>query len=794
MDQKVLEAQQWVNATYGQLAGYVACSEDGNTGWPVMYSLTMGLQHELGITSLSANFGPTTLSDLTAHGVIDTGESNTNLVKIVQYGLFCKGYWGGDTPGQYDDSTFEAVQSLQSNAGIGTSGQVSAKLLKAILTMDAYVVLSGGSNDVRSIQQWLNGRYFAGRDNFYLIPCDGFFSRGVQTALMQAIQYELGVPTDSATGNFGPTTQAGLRANVVSSGSTGVFVQLFSAAMVFNNASDDFTATFNSDLVTDVTTFQTFSALAVSGEGDYETWCQLLVSMGDVDRPATAVDCVETITSERAATLLSDGYTIVGRYLDERPSPNYLNKKIQPGELDVIFGNGMRVFPISQYSGGSVSYFTYGQGYTDAQDAHTAAVGYGFDPGTVIYFAVDYDATDDDITDNIVPYFLGVSGGLASMGRRYIHGAYGSRNVCVRAMNEAYAAYSFVSGMSWGFSGNLGYPMPKNWAFNQIETLSLGSGTGAIDVDKDVHNSQADSGVSEVNSPDSPIDQFLTYLNTLYLTAVDYGTGDPNVLVLDYLRATQYIGFPWNTVLDDPTSAWLDYADAHIPAKVMSYTDPAAGISIQVDHLAYVAAGVLADGAGPADGANLGDLTGWGGDLCSFYAEWRMNSDTTASGYDFCTQRLAKIGVASTFGFDDLISDVDGYLIGMELRNGVETNVAAAFTNMLQGGGANTRFRDFYTLRHDSVASHVTDAAGDMLLSADPTIVTLREAIIEKTADYSLIALPSALTSDELQAFQQGYSDTLVGLVNQEPAMVKAQRAKQEAARRTAAKAVGRNG
>jgi hypothetical protein len=41
VDDKVLEAQQWVNATYGGVVGYQRCPEDGNTGWLTMWSLTM---------------------------------------------------------------------------------------------------------------------------------------------------------------------------------------------------------------------------------------------------------------------------------------------------------------------------------------------------------------------------------------------------------------------------------------------------------------------------------------------------------------------------------------------------------------------------------------------------------------------------------------------------------------------------------------------------------------------------------------------------------------------------------
>src|SRR5690349_3913736 len=95
MDVKVLEAQQWVNATYGDVPGYVRAPENGKTGWPTMYVLTHALQHELGITMLSDNFGPATLAALAAHGDINSEERNTNIVKIIQCACYCKGYEPG---------------------------------------------------------------------------------------------------------------------------------------------------------------------------------------------------------------------------------------------------------------------------------------------------------------------------------------------------------------------------------------------------------------------------------------------------------------------------------------------------------------------------------------------------------------------------------------------------------------------------------------------------------------------------------------------------------------------------
>ena len=58
MDQMVLKAQQWVNATYSSVSGYNPCTENGMTGWETIYCLTRALQHELGITALSRRTSP----------------------------------------------------------------------------------------------------------------------------------------------------------------------------------------------------------------------------------------------------------------------------------------------------------------------------------------------------------------------------------------------------------------------------------------------------------------------------------------------------------------------------------------------------------------------------------------------------------------------------------------------------------------------------------------------------------------------------------------------------------------
>ncbi|GAB2900507.1 glycoside hydrolase domain-containing protein [Streptomyces mayteni] len=757
MDEMVLAAQRWVNATYAGVNGYNRCPEDGRTGWATMYSFTRGLQKELGITALSDNFGPTTLSRLEARGAVGPNETNANIRIIVQYALFCKGYWGGDGRGTWDALTQSSVRDLKQNAGLtDTTTVVQPKVFKALLTMDAYVLTPGGSEAVLSIQRWLNGRYFH-RAQFYLMPCDGHYSRDVQRSLIYGIQYEIGMSDDVANGVFGPGTQAGLRANTLSQGDSGVFVRLFRAGMVFNGASQTFNGEFDTALAEEVDRFQRFSELPHNGRADFATWAQLLVSTGDPTRAATGADAITSVTPDRARTLLSNGYRIIGRYLDERPSNNPLNKQIQSGELATIFAGGLRVFPISQYYGGEVGYFTYAQGYTDAQDAHTAAARYGFDASTVIYFAVDYDATDEEIDSNIIPYFKGVVAGLRGKGRRYRHGVYGSRNVCIRVTEATDARWSFVSGMSTGFSGNMGFPLPRNWAFNQIAEISIGSGAGAMGIDRNVWRTGTDAGTDSVGNVGSSVDQFISWINEVYGLALDYGHGDPSLRVLEYLRADGYNSVDWWALFGFIDVQFVDYVNASGLRRMTHFRDPTAGDLYDVSHFGASCNGVLLKGI-PENrrSINEADFGSWVGDWITFYKNWDAVRGTGISGFDYCREQLANIEGGTSFGNSDMTADIDALEIGSAIRFGatLPEEIQRVFGS---GGQHQNRFRQFYLNRFADDMATCHDAAREALVGDLGLIMnTGRSELLEGTA-----VKPWNIPEAELEDFVSGFETVL---------------------------------
>ncbi|MFI1864708.1 glycoside hydrolase domain-containing protein [Streptomyces jumonjinensis] len=769
-DEQVLRAQKWVNLTYGSVSGYVRCPETGNTGWSTMNSLIMGLQHELGISPVVASFGATTYAKFAALGDIGFGwEQNRNIVSILEFGLWCKGYWAVEpgSEGWFTGVTRAAVEKLRGEMGIGGSGVINAKIAKAILNMDAYVIVAGGSDKIRSIQQWLNGRYWS-RSEFNIGPCDGIYSRDVQKSLMYAIQYELGL---TPTGNFGPATQAGLRANTVGTGSSGIFMQLFSAACVFNeptpranNPRTSFISSWNGSIEAWVKDFQTFSKLSVTSRGDYQTWAQLLVSMGDPDRDATGSDTRYEITASRAKWLFDNKYRVVGRYIYDPPGST-LDKEIKPGELKTIFDAGLAVFPIYQDNARQLADFTYTQGYQHALKAHQLASDYKFNRGTTIYFAVDYDATQDEIDGHprgIVTYFHGVQAGLASQGKKYNHGVYGSRNVCINVTEKTFARHSFVSGMSWAFSGNLGFPLPGNWSFNQIKEFKVTNGSDTFDLDRDVV-SGTDRGVSSVDAQPGPADAFINYVTRLYQLAGEYGaTGTRrSQLVMEYIRHAAYGDWQWKILIGDYDTGFVDFADSKGMSVEKWVTDPFTGYTLGAEHMMATAnAHILIDHPGNLNEGNGGDVGGWAGDFMTFWSDWRHSETQYANPLDFCHAKLAVPGISSSFSFTDFIEDADGYLLARAVR-GNKTIVEAVTDHYKAAGGGLRRFNNYFTQRWGN-STTCKNSANYALCGTDAKIMAAQLGLITKSGavlpnDYKL--LPGG--TDKVNNFCQGFVDAI---------------------------------
>lgn len=327
------------------------------------------------------------------------------------------------------------------------------------------------------------------------------------------------------------------------------FVKLLKYAIVFNGYNlNNINGNFDDELSDVLIKFQEFTLLKQTGNADFQTWMSLLVSTGDPGRRGTASDGITEVTPARAQTLIDNGYVIIGRYLTNVQGSS-LNKRIQPGELQTIFNSGLSVYPIFQEAHSGVNDFSYDVGYQDYQKAFIAAAEYGFPLGTTIYFAVDFDVLGHEISNSIIPHWTGLNAAKEALGNQYNIGIYGPRNACIQVSDRGLAKYSFVSGMSSGFSGNLGYPLPSNWAFDQISTITIGSGAGSINIDNNI-NSQRDSGASELNYsveipeelPKNENSDFFKQLNIITAAAEEYNksVGSEEISDINYDLCSYY--------------------------------------------------------------------------------------------------------------------------------------------------------------------------------------------------------------------------------------------------------------
>lgn len=342
------------------------------------------------------------------------------------------------------------------------------------------------------------------------MPCDGVYGRSTNKAVIYVLQAVEGMPVDVATGNFASKTQASCpdipykktssaaksySGSYYTDSQISDFIELLQFGMYVNGVGDGtINGVFDTKTQQNVTAFQKKFALPVTGKVDITTWLSLFVSYGDKNRSALACDCATKLTATTAKTLYDNGYRYVGRYLTKVPGG--LDKDITLEEAQIILDAGLNFFPIYQTVGTKKEYFTAEQGASDANAAIEAARKLGVPNGTIIYFAVDFDAVDTDITNYILPYFAKVHETMEKS--IYKTGVYGVRNVCTRVSNKDYACSSFVSNLSSGFSGNLGFAMPENWAFDQFATVTVGEGDGAINIDKDGFSGR-DTGVSELD-------------------------------------------------------------------------------------------------------------------------------------------------------------------------------------------------------------------------------------------------------------------------------------------------------
>ena len=776
MDVMVLKTQQWLNTTYCNDSRYISVDEDGITGWSTIYALRRALQIELGITSTSNNFGPTTTSmfnQMYPSGVqqqTSIQDPERNIYGIIQGALWCKGYSTGSSTitKHFLGGTGSAVIALKTDMGFtNPASTVTLNVMKSLLSMDQFVCVSSGDTTIRGIQQSLNIGYEA---YIGIIPCDGLYGRAMNTALIKVLQAIEGQTPAQADGIIGATTKS-LCPILPDTGNLLAVSKRESATLLVRYSLccngytvDIISKNWDPTLASVITDFQEDMALQTTGTANLDTWMALLLSCGNTSRSVTACDTRYEITLDRINQLKSLGYQIVGRYLNGTDF-----KVLRTDEPARILSNGMKFFPIYQESATSASYFTLEKGQADALSAVRAARKFKIPEGNVIYFAVDFDALDPEITNYILPYFSAMK---ACCDAAYVIGIYGTRNVCSKVMDAGYAETCFVSDMSTGYSGNMGFKMPANWTYDQFVEISLSPNWG---IDKDAY-SGAYPPVNALdtyvyNKPSKPTNSssisitsndFLQKIRELESLYAQYYADTNNDVayallialgVLTYLRSQKYSGGTWDAAcrLSDPI--FVNYVQTNAPevhnfflpyisSNDNELSDGGNGL-LDLAHLAYTTEAYT----GPSLAPDY--WTGWGGDLATGMKEAQAILNSTPSA-DAQAVADSLIGAyPADFNYSDMCIDADARGLSIIINNldlNEQNPLSSAFE--LYYSDLGNRYEQYIadlgclktlTSIRNTLLTKMTGALNDICLLfflGDSPSATVRDACIYSFAQY----------------------------------------------------------
>ncbi|EOL43041.1 hypothetical protein RV11_GL003143 [Enterococcus phoeniculicola] len=737
-DELVLRTQKWLNKTYLKVSGYEKVPEDGHTGWATIYGLIEGLQHELGISPVVPNFGAGTKA---AYETQITGKWGSdlshNVVYLIQGAFWCKGIDPGGFDGIYSKILDSAVKKLKTYGGFtNPDGILSALWAKALFDMSAFTLLSTGNARVQAMQRWLNANYY---DYTGIMPCDGIYQRGTNEALIYSLQAEEGLSPEEATGTYGNLTTQ-LTPTLVE-GENGQFVSILKFGLLVNGfyEIDDFGPLFSNYVGNKVKEFREFMILAPYNEiADVTVIKGLLSSAGHTERPADGADTSTQLTYTQIQTLLSNGLKFIGRYLTGTvgTGSEERDKFLTKNECEMLFDAGINIFPIYQDGGSYIEYFNRIYGYQDGENAGKAAIKLGIPRNVTIYFAVDLDILGDDIEGTVIEYFTGISQSLLEYG--YTIGIYGTRNVCSKIINAGLAKYAFVADMSTGFSGNLGFPMPRQWTFDQFIEFAIGSGEGTVGIDN-VAVSYKDQGFTHLEDNENGSDLFLTFVEKVQALAKEYfpvaselGRGKQ---VADYFRNVVYGNPIWEVIAGPIDWKFIEFVDDKIPKddRIYTYIDPVTHISIGAEHFFAAISGYLFSGLPDPNEANLGDGCGWLGDLDTLLIDYVDNKNDITSIYNFGFDWIGGVGDAGVghFNQNDLIADIDAWNISYLLTH--NSGTLSEWIHEYFQNKELQRYATFVTTRYAAVKENILSCAQIALMSDSiehPILSTFRKGLL----------------------------------------------------------------
>lgn len=762
MDSRVQEVQIWLGNTFpdyfyydenGNNSGLYPLEPDGMTGNKTVKALIMALQIHLNLSPVDGIWGNGTSS---ACPTISSSTNDKDLMKIVQAGFICKGYNPGPLDGLWGNSTKQAIRDFKKDLGFSNvSDTLTPSYFKSLLTTDPTRTTITTNSCVRLVQQYLNANY----SSLYLaklgfIPTSGHFERKTSKALIYAFQSAIGTTADGVLG-----AQSFAKMPTLSQGSTASKqIAILQCALICNQYYvPEIDGIFDLQVENQVEAFQRFMCLDADsnvtlGTVNRRTWGALLWSCGDTQRIPNAADTRFQLTAVQAQSLFDDGYQYIGRYLTKVAGG--FDKNMTDQEILAITTSGLKIIPIFQEDHNNVEAFSYQAGYNCWEKALYAATKLRLAPCT-IYFGVDFDATEAQTNGVVTDFFKGLNDAKETNPSIYKIGVYSARNVCSTLCSAGLAENCYVSNMSSGYSGNLGFLMPYNWGFDQYATGQYAASDGStIDLDKVIASGhdQGVAAVSEIgddhwdwhplNYDDirqaaenaTPVSEIIAHIKALedaywdYYPEANISTEAKNCIlsVLHYLWHKKYDDAAFNALLKTNKS-YCQYVDAECSdlseeldkyIKETGYTilkdcfetsTVYPGL-VELHHLAAVISAYVA----PPLGENLpvkSEWFTWAGDLATAFHEvldlTSRPSNPPIDAVSYARNRVGRMEVDSDdvqMNYCDVFGDADGFAIYTIIKNLLENkadkkNLLSSAFEIYYGKAANNSPHAHYTKR-----------------------------------------------------------------------------------------------
>lgn len=175
----------------------------------------------------------------------------------------------------------------------------------------------------------------------------------------------------------------------------------------------------------------------------------------------TANDCTDQV-----AHLKANGVTTVIRYLTTTPRSQ---KLVTPSEVRALGAAGIRFGLVFEVYGGAdgVDDIDAPDGAKDAAFCLSYAPTLGANNTSCIFFAIDFDANKDQVTNEVLPYFKAI---YTAIGTVFYVGVYGSGAVCSAMLAAKVADLAWLAG-SMGWRGSREYLAAKPKELVLVQTV-----------------------------------------------------------------------------------------------------------------------------------------------------------------------------------------------------------------------------------------------------------------------------------------------------------------------------------